>query len=113
MIISALGALPKTSRSQFRLIHVVTQPEDVNDYASPDAFQYQSLHHAIDKINPIYYLAKVAMSQAYRVAKINPTNYCTTGIKYHFRDHERPITMVDTRLPFRASKSPYIFNQLT
>ena len=108
-IVSALGAIPKKDGNSIRLIHDCSRPTDncVNSYAISDPFQYQTLQEAIDMITPNCYLAKVDLSQAYRVVKTHPSNHAATGLKY------RNTYLVDTRLPFGSSASPFIFNSLT
>ena len=114
-IISALGAIPKGRGKGIRLIHDCSRPvgNALNEYATHDPFQYQTIQDAVDNIVPNSYLAKIDLSQAYRVVKIHPSNYCATGLRYKFSDIGEPVIMIDTRLPFGPSKSPSIFNELT
>ncbi len=60
LITSALGAIPKKSGSDIRLIHDASRPQGgaVNDYAYNDPFKYQTLQDAIDQITPGGFLAK-------------------------------------------------------
>ena len=114
-IISALGAIPKGNSSQIRLIHDCRRPcgIDVNEFADQNPFKYQTLQHAVDAITPGCFMAKVDLSQGYRVVKIHPSNYTATGLHYTFDGDKHPTIMVDTRLPFGESRSPEIFNELT
>ena len=58
-------------------------------------------------------MAKVDLSNAYRSVRIHPSNYSATGLKWLFANEDRPRFFVDTRLPFGASRSPFIFNSIT
>jgi hypothetical protein len=113
-IISALGAIPKNS-GKVRLIHDCSRPRNhaVNDFAETDKFRYQSIQDAVDLISENDFLVKLDLSQAYRVVKIHPSNHEVTGLQWTFSGHDKPTNMVDTRLPFGAKCSPYIFNKLT
>ncbi len=108
-IVSAMGAIPKSDGKNVRLIHDCSRPPagSVNSFALADKFKYQTLQDAVDMISPGCFLAKVDLSQAYRVVKTHPSNHIATGLKY------KRTYLVDTRLPFGSSASPYIFNSLT
>ena len=112
-IISALGAVPKSSDS-VRLIHDCSRPcgHSLNDFNVHDPFQYQSLQDAVDHIKPGYYLAKLDLESAYRSVRIHPSNYAATGLKWTFSGDKEPTYLIDTRLPFGARASPGIFHQL-
>lgn len=115
-IVSAIGAIPKKDNKQkIRIIHDCSRPSGnaLNDYASTSTFKYQNLQDAVDVITPGCYLAKLDLSNAYRSVKIHPSNYNFTGLKWKFKNQTKDTYMVDTRLPFGASKSPEIFNKLT
>ena len=115
-IVSAIGSVPKKGSSKIRIIHDCSRPSGgaVNDLVSfEQSFKYQSLQEAIDIIKPGSYLAKVDLSNAYRVVKIHPSNYSAMGLKWTFTGHSSPTYMVDTRLSFGAKRSPQIFNDLT
>ena len=114
LIISELGAIPKRN-SKLRLIHDCSRPvgNALNDFAVGNKFQYQTLQDAIDLINPGSFVAKLDLAQAYRVVRIHPSNYPATGLKFTFPGDTEPTYMVDTRLPFGASRSPEVFNSLT
>ena len=53
-IISALGAIPKKDPNKVRLIHDASRPkrQALNDYATTDHFQYQSIQNAVDLVTP-------------------------------------------------------------
>ena len=116
--VSAIGSVPKKGSSKIRIIHDCSRPTGgavhVNDLVSfEQSFKYQSLQEAIDIIKPGLHLAKVDLSNAYRVVKIHPSNYSAMGLKWTFTGHSSPTYMVDTRLSFGAKRSPKIFNDLT
>lgn len=113
-IISALGAVPKAQPNSVRLILDCSRPAGsaVNDFATNDKFQYQSLQDAIDNIKPNYYLAKIDLANAYRSVKIHPSNHCATGMKWKFSREDEWTYLVDCALPFGASRSPLIFHEL-
>lgn len=118
-IVSALGAIEKKNK-KIRLIHDASRPHGnaLNDLWEKEPFSYTSLQDAIDNIKPKYFLAKVDLSNAFRSVKVNPQCHTYTGLKWYFRGDcnstsNHPTYMVDTRLPFGARRSPYIFNKLT
>ena len=113
-ITSALSALPKPDGG-IRLIHNYSRPEGlaVNDYASKYPFQCQSISDAIQLIQPGYFLAKVDLHAAYRSVGLHPSQFPLTGLKWTFSGESEPRYFVDTRLPFGARQSPYIFHRLT
>ena len=114
-IISSLGSIPKKGSAKRRLIHDCSRPigQALNDYAVHNPFKYQSLQDAIDVIKKDSYLAKVDLSNAYRVVKIHPNNFEATGLAWTFTGQVEPTNLVDTRLPFGAKCSPEIFYELT
>ena len=116
-IISALGAIPKGPKGsgKIRLIHDCAKPvgRAVNDYAPVDSFKFQGLQDAVNMITPGCYLMKLDLSQAYRVVKLNPSNYSVTGLKYTLPGDNSETIMCDTRLPFGAARSVGIFHSLT
>ena len=59
------------------------------------------------------YMAKVDLSSAYRVAPIHPDCYSATGLYWIFERDSAPTYMIDSRLPFGASKSPEYFQRLS
>ena len=79
----------------------------------PESFKYQSIQDAVDCINEGWFLSKVDLSDAYRVVRTHPSNWDYTGLKWAFKGEREPTYMVDTRLPFGASKSPFIFTELS
>ena len=114
-IVSALGAIPKKNSSKFRLIHDCSRPEGkaLNDFAENIPFKYQCISDAVNLIQPQYYMAKVDLMHAYRSVKVHESNWCATGLQWTFEGNKVPTFLVDTRLPFGARSSPYIFNELT
>jgi hypothetical protein len=114
-IISALGAIPKKLSDDYRLITDASRPPGnaINDYATLTPFKFRGLQEAIDMIQPGYYLMKLDLSSAYRVVKVHPSNYIATGLKFRLNGDDTETVMVDTRLPFGASRSVGIFNMLS
>ena len=114
-MVSALGAIPKSGSNKLRIIHDCSRPvgQALNDHATNDTFQYQTIQHAIDVIHPGSYMAKLDLSSAFRYVKIHPTNHEATGLKWTFSGDSEPTYLIDSRLPFGASRSPQIFNDVT
>lgn len=114
LIVSALGAVAK-GNGKIRLIHDASRPggSSINDFWEKEPFSYSTIQNAVDKISPMGYLAKVDCHLAYRAVRIKPSNYPFTGLKWTFSGDKNPTYMVDTRLPFGARRSPYVFNELT
>ena len=115
LIISALGAIPKRDSSKVRLIHDCSRPTGfaVNDFAQTTQFKYQSIKDAIKLVSPNCYMAKLDLQSAYRSVNIHPSNVHATGLKWRFQNNKKFTYMVDTKLPFGAKRSPFIFNTLT
>lgn len=113
-IVSAIGAIPKKGTSKVRLIHDCSRPTGhaLNDFANNDPFHYQTIQDAVDLVQSGCFLAKVDLSNAYRSVKIHPSNFKATGLKWTFKGHDKPTYLVDRRMPFGASRSPYIFTEL-
>lgn len=113
-IISAMGAIPK-GNGKIRLIHDCSRPHgsSVNDFWVKEPFAYTSLQDAVDRISPGDYLAKVDLASAFRSCRTNPSNYTYCGLQWTFSGNAGPTFMVDTRLPFGARRSPFVFNELT
>ena len=114
-IVSALGVIPKGDPTKVRLIHDCSRPSGaaVNDFAANDNFKFQSIQNAVDIVKENSFMAKIDLSNAYRSVKIKQSNYQATGLQWTFQGDTEPTFLVDTRLPFGASKAPYIFNELT
>ncbi|XP_078000553.1 uncharacterized protein LOC144453148 [Glandiceps talaboti] len=114
-IVSALGAIPKPNSPDIRLIHDCSQPigKSVNDYASLDSFQYQTIDDAVSLLSEGCYMAKVDLKSAYRSVKIHPSNFPATGLQWTFSGDSDPTFMYDTRLPFGARKAPHVFHRIT
>ena len=58
-------------------------------------------------------MAKIDLSNAFRSVAILPTNHTALGLHWTFKGDQRPTYSVDTRLPFGASLSPEVFNDLS
>ena len=58
-------------------------------------------------------MAKVDLQSAYRSVGIHPSQYKLTGLAWTFDSEADPTVLVDTRLPFGARKSPFIFHRIT
>lgn len=112
--VSALSAVPKPG-GDIRLVHDLSQPEgeSVNDFATKQPFSHESVEDAINLIGPQWYMAKVDLKSAYRSVAIKPAHRQFTGLKWTFRGDASPTYMVDTRLPFGARHSPFVFNRIT
>ena len=112
-IISALGAINKSDGS-VRLIHDCSRPsgEALNDYAELERkFKYQSVDDAVKLLQPGYFMAKADLKSAYRYVQIHPSQYELTGLKWAFGTSKSSTYMYDTRLPFGARLSPFIFHR--
>ena len=114
-IVSALGAIPKSSGG-VRLIHDCSRPSGlaVNDYALlGEKVRFQSVDDAFRLLYPGGYSAKVDLRSAYRSVKLHPSNFASTGLSWNFSGDDEPTYMFDTRLPFGGSLAPKIFHRLT
>lgn len=113
-IISPLGAIVKDN-GKVRVIHDCSRPVGhcVNDFAIAVPVHYQSIDDVKEFLAQGMYMAKVDLVNAYRSVKINPTNYCATGLSWTFSGEHQETVLIDTCLPFGASASPGIFNLLT
>lgn len=113
-IVSALGAIDK-GNGKVRLIHDASRPSGsaINDFCTPEKFQYENLQSAVDLITPSCYMAKADISQAFRHVKIHPSNYPFTGLRWRFEGDEQDTFMYDSRLCFGSSRAPFIFNELS
>ena len=114
-IVSALGAIPKKDSKNVRIIHDGSRPAgfSLNDAASTNHFQYQSIQDATDLVTPNCYFAKIDLSNAYRSVKIHQSNLQATGLKWKFKGDNHYTFMVDERMPFGGRKCPEIFNRIT
>ena len=101
-IVSALGAIPKKDSNKVHLIHDGSRPtgEALNDYATKDHFQYQSVQDAVDLVNPGCFFARLDLANAYRSVKIHESNFKATGLKLCFSNDNHYTYMKDERLPF-------------
>ena len=113
-IVSSLGAIRKSSGS-IRLIHDCSRPHGagLNSYAVTSKFKYETVDRAVELLPMKGYMAKVDLSSAYRVVPIHPDDYMATGLHWTFAGDTYPTFLIDTRLPFGASKSPEIFQRLS
>ena len=82
----------------------------VNSHSSPENVSFTSVDEALKLLKPNSYMAKIDLASAYRHVPIHPSDYTAMGIKWKFRDSQKYTNMVDTRLPFVASKSVFIFS---
>lgn len=111
-MVSALGAIPK-SNGGIRLIHDCSRPAGaaVNDMAKHEEFSMQSVDNAVSMIDKNWYMGKVDLKNAYRSIPISKNSQRVTGLSWVVDG--KKVYMVDTRLPFGARASPYIFNKVT
>ena len=111
-MVSALGAIPK-SNGGVRLIHDCSRPTGaaVNDLATTEDFKFQSVDHAIKTIDRGHFMGKIDFKNAYRSVPISDKSQEVTGLSWVLDG--KKVYMVDSRLPFGARASPYIFNKIT
>ena len=64
-----------------RLIHAL------NDYATTDHFQYQSIQDAVDLVTPNCFFAKLDLDYVYRNVKIHPSNSRMVDIGLLIKSH--------------------------
>ena len=115
-IISALGAIPKNADgTKVRLIHDCSRPTGsaLNDLACVDKFSYQSVQDAVKLITPGCYMVKVDLSSAFRSVRLHRSDYQNAGLAWAWKDSAQEDILIDTRLPFGAKRSPFIFNALS
>ena len=62
-------------------------------------------------LQPGYFMAKADLKTAYRYVQIHPFQYELTGLKWAFGTSKSSTYMYDTRLPFGARLSPFIFHR--
>ena len=110
---SGLGAICKTS-GKIRLIHDCSRPEGtaVNDYATADKIRYQTVTDASKLLTKNCFMAKVDLESAYRSVKIHKDDHEAAGLRFKFAGAPEPVYMVDTRLPFGATRAPGTFHRL-
>ena len=113
-IVSAMGAIKKQDGG-VRLILDASQLEgrSLNDLASPEVSEFQSLKDALDIIHPYYFCAKVDLKAAYRSCGIREEDRRLAGLKWKFSAAPDFQYLIDNRLPFGARKSAYHFNNIT
>ena len=114
-VVSPLGAIPKDSGDEVRLIHDGSRPlgDAMNDYSTLYPIRYQTLEDAYKMAAPGRFLAKIDLKSAYRSVPIHPSDYELTGIKWKFHGEDDSTYMVDTRLPFGARNGCSIFHRLS
>ena len=114
-ILSAIGTVPKPHSSDIRIIHDCSRPlgHSLNNYASIEKTKYQSVDDAVKMSTKNCYYAKIDLKSAYRSVKIHPSNFELTGLKWQFKGDKEPTYLYDSKLPFGARKSPFIFHKLT
>lgn len=115
-IVSAMGAIPKSSGNGVRLIHDCSQPKGkaVNDlFVSDSKIRFSSAANFRRRLRKDIYMGKVDLSQAYRSCGIHPDDHKLTGLKFTFDGDSEPTYMVDTRLPFGAAASVNGFFQVS
>lgn len=97
------------------MIHDCSRPSgsSLNNFWNKEPFKYTSIQDAVDKIKKGFFLAKLDLSSAFRSVRIKADNYTYCGLEWTFTGNSQPTLMVDTRLPFGARRSPFIFNELT
>ena len=59
------------------------------------------------------FMVNIDLSGAYRSIPIHLSCYQLMGLSWIFEDDTSPTYIVDTHLPFRASKSPEIFQRIS
>ncbi len=113
-IISPIGAIPK-GEDKIRLIHDASLPEGrgANSLMTDCDCTYMDIREAQKHIQLGDYIAKVDLKNAYRSVNVHPSNYTFMGLAWKFQGETRERFMVDTKLPFGASKSPKIFQTLS
>ena len=86
--------------------------ETFNDYAELERkFKYQRVDNAVKVLQPGYFMATADIKSAYRYVQIHPSQYELTGLKWAFGTSKSSTYVYDTRLPFGARLSPFIFHR--
>lgn len=112
-VVSALGAIPKSSGS-IRLIHDLSRPRmGVNQFVSESSCSYNTVDMATALMRPGCYLCKVDLKSAYRSVPIHPRKYAYTGLGWTFLGDSIPTYMYDTKLPFGSRKACMIFSAIS
>ena len=112
-IVSPLGLVPKSDGGH-RLIHDCSAPSGkcLNDYSLQlDKCKYESVDSAVDLLKQGNFLAKIDIKSAYRGVAISPDSYHATGLQWNING--KPVTLIDTRLPFGARAAPTIFHKIS
>ena len=120
ILISAIGAIPKSDSDEVRLIHDCSRPTDnsLNSHnTGNETFKFQTMDNALKHIKTGSYLVKVDIHKAYRHVPVHPLNYRAAGLVWQFElkeNQEFEFTyLYDTKLPFGASKALGIFHRLS
>jgi len=113
-LISPLAAIEK-SDGDVRLIHDLSYPAgySLNDYATKEVCQYETLNETIKTLKPGMWMAKCDLKWAYRSVRLRPDQHALTGLQWTFKGDREPTTLVDTAFCFGARKSPAHFNRIT
>lgn len=114
-IVSALGALPKSSGG-VRIIHDCSRPvgKSVNSaYESDGKLRFTCVKNFVRKLHRGDFMCKVDLSEAYRSCGVHPDDHGATGIKFKFCGNKCDTYMYDTRLPFGAAASVTVFHHLS
>lgn len=113
-IVSSLGAIPKSSGG-VRLIHDGSRPlgANMNNYVTNTKFKYDTVDNATSLIPERGWVSKIDLRHAYRSVPVHCDCYPATGLKWTFIGDNKPTYLYDARLPFGASKSCFIFSQLS
>ena len=114
-IVSALGAVPKETPGELRVIHDASRPHggSLNSHAIPEKFTMQNVDSALKLVTPQCWMTKLDLKNGYRICGISNRCYQATGLKWRFSGHATYTYMFDSRLPMGACKSPNIFQRLT
>ena len=93
-----MGAIPKPD-GDIRLIHdgSMLLVHVMNDYASQEECQYQSLQEALDLVQQGYFMAKIDLKSACRSVRIHLSNHQPTGLQWTFEGDTEPTYLIDTR----------------
>jgi hypothetical protein len=112
-VVSALGAIPKSS-TKVRLIHDLSRPlGGVNKHSTDNSVKFPTIDEATKHMSTNTFLAKIDLKEAYRSIPLHPSCYGLTGLHWQFSGDEDSTYFFDARLPFGASKSCKIFQSLT
>jgi hypothetical protein len=113
-IVSSLGAVLKDT-GKVRLLHDCSRPAGlgVNSYATTSHFKYETVDHAVNLLPKYGYMAKIDLRSAYRSIPTHPACYEYMGLAWNFEGDSSPTFLIDTRLPFGASRAPGTFQRIS